>query len=201
MARAASGNGTIADVHLLGMPELMATLRQLGSAAEVRKACEAAIRPAAKMTAQAIRQRAPRRTGALRRAIKVSRKANLGRGNWRGQVARLPAKLFIGIDASVDPGHPAQPGLIKRGKKKGQSRKGRRMVNTVAMRAGVLEFGSPHVRAVGMFRGGYDATKGQAVQIIAAEMRPAIAKIAQQAAKRRLRRAQRLALANAGAGA
>lgn len=196
----ASTNGMIADVRVLGIPELQATLIALGSAAEIRKACEAALRPAATLMARAIRQRAPRRTGALRKAIKVSKKGNLGRGGaWRGSVNRLAAKLFIGIDASVDPGHLAQPGLITRGKKKGQSRRGRRMVNSVAMRAGVLEFGSPHVRAVGMFRGGYQATKGQAVTLIAEGMRPGIEKVAAQAARRRLRRANRLALTGPGA--
>ncbi len=193
--RPPSMQGQIADVRVIGVDDLLAAFRALGSSAEIRKACEAAIRPAAVMMARAIRQRAPKKTGALKRSIKVSKRANMGwSDNWSATTRRLPAKMFIGIDASVDRGYKVGPGLIKRGKKKGRSRRGFTEVNTVAMRAAVLEFGSPHIRAVGMFRGGYDANKVRAQAMIADGIRPAIAKIAHQAARRRARRAARVGL-------
>lgn len=186
--------GMIADVRVIGADQLVEALQQLTKASEFKSAARAALRRGATLIAREQRKRAPKRTGNLRKAIKVATKANWGR---KSRVMREAAErsgsfqMFIGIDASVDRGRPAKTDTIQRGKNKGKARRSKR-VNSVTARAGVHEFGSPTVKASGFMRGGYQAMKDPAVTAIGAAMKPAIERVAARSARRRMLRAQRM---------
>ncbi len=182
-----------ADIAVVGNAELDAALTALGSPAEIVKAARSALRKGATLIAREQRKRAPKRTGNLRKAIKVANKANWGRTSRQLRTLaeeKGEVQIFIGIDASVDRGRPAKKGRGQRGKYKGKWRP-RRKVNTVAARAGVQEHGSATVLATGFMRGGYQATKGAARAAIAADLKKAIETTAKRASLRRARRAQR----------
>ena len=190
-----------ADVHVLGAADLARAFAQLGSDAEIRKAAEAALRPAATLIAQAQKARAP--TAQIRRAIKVSKRANVGRASaQRAYIKALRATVngvvFIGIDGKVNRGEAAEEVYAadvprRLAKNRGKSRRGRpgRLVNSVSIRAGVEEFGNAYQPAKSFMRGGYQTSKAPGLALIRTSLWPAIAKTAQQAARRRARRAAR----------
>lgn len=189
----AVGTGLLADIALVGNAELDAALSALGSPAEIAKAARQALRKGATLVAREQRKRAPKKSGELRKAIKVATKANWGRATRQLRMIAErngEIQLFIGIDASVDRGRRAKQPRIARGKNKGKWRP-RRTVNSVAFRAGVLEHGSATVAAAGFMRGGYQAAKSAAKAAIAGDLKNAIEATAKRARVRRARRVQR----------
>jgi len=197
MARTRSLNGQIAEVSFVGFDDLYRAMNLLDSTSQMRQAVEDAIKPAATLMAREIRKRAPKKSGELKRAIKVSKKANVGRSVvWRSSLNRLAVKMFVGVDANVNRGRRAQSPTITRGKKKGRSAPDR-PINSVMARAAVLEFGGVHHRPVGMFRGGYQANKAQALRMMGDNMFNSVMKIAGRTISRRTARIQRMSAGGA----
>lgn len=192
-----------ADFTCLGAPELAAAFAALGSQAEIRKAAEAALRPAATLIARAQRQLAPK--GKVRRAIKVSKKINTGRSSlaraYRTALrGHFDAVLHIGIDATVARGYQTDreyrariPGRLAHNRGKRRKPGKPRTVNNVSVQAGVTEFGTGYMAARPFMRPGYQQSKGAARALIANNLRGAIAKTAQRAIVRRARRLERQA--------
>lgn len=203
MARAPVTRGSgrsvaaVASMELTGGAQLEAALRALGTSAEVRKAAEAALRPGATLIARKARQLAPRRSGKLRKAIKVAKMKNVNVGRFSSRQRRTAdlagtVTLTIGIDASVDPGTPAKSDMIHSGKRKGNRRGGSGLVNSVSTRAAVTEAGSMYRPAVPFMRPAFNENKAEAFRLVGMTIWPAIEKTAQRVASRRAARAARL---------
>ena len=189
--------GMVADVRTIGSPELIAALSALSTSGELKRAMQSSLRKGATLIARAARQKARKRTGNLRKTIKVGTKANWGRRapeTWKAirAIRDREMHIYVGIDARVDRGVPAKSAVVPRGKRKGKRRGGKALVNTVSARAGVNEFGTPSMAAQPFIRPAYMEKKEAAVLAIREAVIPAIEREAAKSIVRRARRAELL---------